>query len=197
MTDDFLDGLKGDWERQSIEVTAVRARLERWRWLPHLTLAAEIAWAVVGVSAVAWFAWMAVRERDLFFVLCALSLAATAPPFTLALIRARLPSLGSPDESPEGLLCHALARAHASEAALRLGRLSCWMLLAIAATFWACEAAGLIRHAYALAFITAFWIVASVAGFIWIGWRTRRIARERQEVERLLAQFAEATGTGP
>src|SRR5579864_216789 len=121
MTDDLVGELKADWQRQDVEVVAVKQRLKRWRSFAYLIVAADVAGALLALAAGIGFAVIAWRRNDLLFGLSAFTLLVTYPPLVIRAFRERRRSLRWADRTPEGTLRYALTRTRAIDTILKIG----------------------------------------------------------------------------
>jgi hypothetical protein len=192
MTDDLVGELKADWQRQDVEIVAVKQRLTRWRSRAYLILAADVVGALLALAVGTGFAAIAWKSHDLLFGLSAFTLLVVCPPFIVGVFRERLRSLKWTDRTPEGTLRYALTRTRAIDQILRIGYWSSVVLLSFVALVWACVAAGFISRRYPLIFMTVVWIAAALVAMLWAKWRMRRTALERAHCERLLSKFEDA-----
>ena len=189
MSDDFFDDLRNDWRDQDTEVQVIHERLRRWRWLPHVTLAFETLSGMVVIAAGVWFAVQAAAQKDLLLAVSAVAALGVMPVAVIVLWRTRAPSLKWQDETPEGVLQYALLRLQVAGRAVRLGRWSVYVLLALVVVLWAAALAGLTPVSSFLIFITTVWLASALAGWLWLGFRTGRIAAETARCERLWEEY--------
>jgi hypothetical protein len=192
MSDDFLATLRNDWREQDSEFEAVKRRLVRARLTTHLLIVLESAWALFGIAAGCWFAWIALRTGDVLFGLSALALLLVAPPSAAALLRDRLRMLTIGSDSPEETLRGALHRLRLTDRILKIGLWNALVLVAFVAAMWLCVLAGWIPRHYPLVLLSAVWLTADATALLWFLWRRKRVAREHVQCERLLAQYEEA-----
>lgn len=192
MTDDLVGELKADWQRQDVEIAAVKRRLKRSRSLAYLIVAAEIVGALAALAAGVAFAVIAWSRYDLLFGLSAFTLLVAYPPFVIGIFRERHRSLRWVDRTPEGTLRYALTRTRATDKILMIGYWNGILLLGFVALVWVCVLAGLISRRYPLVVMSVVWIVSAVAAILWAKWRMRRTALERAHCERLLSKFEDA-----
>lgn len=192
MTDDLVGELKADWQRQDVEVVAVKQRLKRWRSFAYLIVAADIAGALLALAVGIGFAVIAWRRNDLLFGLSAFTLLVTYPPLVIRVFRERRRSLRWADRTPEGTLRYALTRTRAIDKILKIGYWNGVVLLCFVASVWICVLAGFISRRYPLVFMSVIWIAAALGAMLWAHWRMRRNALERAHCERLLGKFEDA-----
>ena len=189
---DFSAELKNDWTAQAIEVQALAHRLRRGDFIWRLLLIASLAVAFFGLVAAVWFAWIAVRERDLFHGLAAITMLTAVPPAAIAEFRARRAVLRWHDRTPEGVVRHASQRVEATARLLHIAFINGLVLLALSAVIWICVPFGLIAERIPVALTTGIWIGFGLATLAWVRWRTRLNARERERCLRLSREFAAA-----
>ena len=191
---DFPKELKQDWTTQEVELQALTRRLRRgdlsWRAL----LVATVGVAVVGVAFGIWFAWIAIRDRDLFHALAAVTMLTAIPPAAVAEFKTRRDALRWYEPTPEGVLRHALQRVEATGRLLRITLINAIILPVLAAVVWICVATGMIAQQPALVLITLLWTGFGLLTFGWVHWRGRTNLRERERCQRLLREFADAGG---
>ena len=191
MSDDFIRSLQDDWQSQDHDATRVVSRLRRTRWMPHIVLGAEIVGCAFALLVGIWFAWVAVHGEDhtLLFALSAAAMLIMAPALCIATVIARRHSLAWDAETPESLLTVGIRRADSSLSAIRIGRWHIAIIAFFVTTLWVLEAIGLINAVRFLIFYTAVCLTVSVAGWLWMMSREKRLRNERAVFLRLLASF--------
>ena len=189
MSDNFIRSLQGDWQSQHHDVTRVLRRLRRTRWMPHIVLAAEIVSCAFALLVGIWFAWVAAHtdEHKLLFALSAAVMLIVAPALCIASVIVRRHSLAWDAETPESLLTVGIRRAESSLSAIRIGRWHIAIIAIFVTTLWALEAIGLIHAVRFLMLYTAVCLAVSVAGWLWMMSREKRLRSEHAVLVRLLA----------
>jgi hypothetical protein len=181
MNDSFICNLQGDWQSQDHDAARVLRRLRRNRWIPHIVLGTEILGCAFALLVGVWFAWIAAHTEKLLFALSA------APALCIASVMARRHSLAWDVETPESLLRVAIRRAEASLRAIRIGRWHIAIIAAFVITLWMVEALRFIHAIGFLMFYTTVCVVVSVASWLWMAWREKRVRGEHAACVRLLA----------
>jgi hypothetical protein len=189
MTDEFLTSLKNDWREQDSEFESVRQRLARARWASRAYFMLEAARTAFVLVVGIWFAFAAWEKKDLLLALSAATVFIVAPIFGYVRLTARRDMLGDTGRSPEETLRFALKRTYAADRICRFGMRSTTMALAFLAIVWMLDIAGLIPRHDPILLITVLSLCMCAAFYTWFSWRRPRIARERVQCERLLAQF--------
>jgi hypothetical protein len=189
--DDFIRGLRGDWQSQDHAVTGALQRLRRNRWTPHLALAMEILACASALAAGVWFAWVAVHneEQRILFALSAAVTLITAPALGVASLVARRRSFAWDAESPESLLRVGMRRADASLRAIRIGHWHITIVAVFVAVLWIAQASGFVRAIEFLVFYTAVCVVVCVASWLWMRRRAKQLRGERAAYRSLLAKL--------
>lgn len=189
MNDDFIRSLQGDWQSREQDAARVLHRLRRTRWLPHVVLVAELAGCALALLVGMWFAWVAMHteEHRLLFGLSAAVMLTTVPALCVATVMARRHSLAWDAETPESLLRVGIRRADSSLSAIRIGRWHIAIIALFVLTLWLLEATGLINAVRFLLFYTAVCLALSVAAWLWMMSREKRLRSERAVLVRLLA----------
>lgn len=188
MNDDFIRGLKSDWQSQHIDSGRVLARLRRRRWVPHAVLGAEIIVCILAFAVGLWFAWVSTHgaQHRLLFALSAAILLLMAPALGAAAVLARRASLAWDAETPESLLATGIRRAESSLRAIRIGRWHIAVVAAFVIALWALTALGLIQAIDFLVLYTAVCFGVCVAGWAWMAWREKRARSEIAACAQLL-----------
>jgi hypothetical protein len=192
MNDEFLNDLRQTWQSQEHDATKVLQRLRRRRWLPHLSIAAQLLGCAFAVSMGVWFLWSAAyvsQQQRLLFVLSAVMMLVTVPVLCAIGIWARRSAIAWQDETPEVLLGSGVRRAETSLHALRLLRWHPGVLVVFLIVLWTCQVLGLIRALSFLIFYTAICTATCMAGWLWMRWRARRLRGERDACVKLLAMM--------
>jgi hypothetical protein len=191
MKDDFIRSLRDTWQLQEQDAALTLQRLRRTRWTPHIVLAAEMLGCALALLVGIWFAWVAAHapQNRLLFGLSAVVMLVTVPALTVASAMARRASLAWDDETPQMLLRMGMRRAESSLHAIRLGHWHIGIVIAFVAILWVLESLALIRAPGFLIFYTAVCLVASLAAWLWMMWRAKRVTRERDACIRLLAMI--------
>lgn len=193
MTDDPLAELRADWHRQLVDVVAIADKSRRWRRRARLFTVADVIAALLALGTGIVFTILAWRAHDWLFGLSAVTLLFVCPPFAVSLIRARRLSVDWKDRTPEGTLQYALERTLAMNKILRIEFWNGIALLCFVASVWICVWAGLISRHYPLLLMSGIWMATAIAALLWAKWRRARNALEREQCERLLAKYQEAT----
>ena len=193
MTDDPLAELRADWHRQLVDVVAIADKSRRWRRRARLLTVADVVAALLALGTGIVFTILAWRTHDWLFGLSAVTLLFVCPPFAISLIRARRLSVDWKDRTPEGTLQYALERTLAMNKILRIEFWNGIALLCFVASVWICVWAGLISRHYPLLLMSGIWMATAIAALLWAKWRRARNALEREQCERLLAKYQEAT----
>jgi hypothetical protein len=192
MNDDPLAELRADWNRQHADIAAIAHNARRWRRRVSLLIVADILAGSLALGVGILFAVIAWRTRDWLFGLSAVCLFLACPLCTISVIRIRRSSLSWKDKTPEGTLHFALRRTLATDKLLTIQFWNGIILLCFVAAVWLCVWAGLIsRHYPLLMLMSGIWISAAVAALLWSKWRTARNVLEREQCQRLLAEFQE------
>ena len=193
MTDDPLAELRADWHRQLVDVVAIADKSRRWRRRARLLTVADVVAALLALGTGIVFTILAWRTHDWLFGLSAVTLLFVCPPFAISLIRARRLSVDWKDRTPEGTLQYALEQTLAMNKILRIEFWNGIALLCFVASVWICVWAGLISRHYPLLLMSGIWMATAIAALLWAKWRRARNALEREQCERLLAKYQEAT----
>jgi hypothetical protein len=193
MIDDPLAELRADWNRQHEDIAAIAGNARRWRRRASLLIVADILAGTLALDAGILFAVIAWRTHDWLSGLSAVTLLFACPPCAISVIRARQSSLSWKDKTPEGTLRYALRRALAVEKILTIQFWNGIALLCFVAAVWLCVWAGLISRHYPLMLMSGIWIAGAVAALLWARWCTARNELEKEQCQRLLANFLEAT----
>lgn len=195
MTDDFLTDLRADWRAQetglepAAEFEAIRRRLRRGRWAPHLAMASDVLVAILAFAAGLWFFWMALRTDLPIFAFAAAAELGGTPILILLLVEARRGALVWRDATPSDVLRIGASR---SDASLRVFAICRWYIVAIVGfvgLLWVVEFAGRLHAGDFLIFYTAFCLMAGATGWRWLAVRTRQVLRQRAACLRLLAEL--------
>jgi hypothetical protein len=186
MTDDFLDQAQADWRGHNADLSGLRLKLRRSRFLPHVMLWFELAGAAAAFLVGVWFAWTAYQTARPIFLLSAIVMLGSMPAFAFAGVMARQDALRWEDETPVSVLRLGLRRAEASLRALRVGWWHVGVLAAFLGVLWAAQLAGVFRE---LPFLMLYSAIS--AGFLaayvaWLCWRRPRLLAEREACRRLL-----------
>lgn len=189
MSDNFIRGLQDDWQSQDHDATEVLRRLRRTRWMPHVVLGAEILGCAFALLVGIWFAWVAAHtgEHKLLFALSAAVMLIAAPALGIASVIVRRHSLAWDAETPESVLTVGIRRAESSLSAIRIGRWHIAIIALFVTTLWMLQAIGVIHAARFLVFYTTVCLAVSVAGWLWMLSREKRLRSERAVFVRLLA----------
>jgi len=199
MTEDLLEDLKSDWQRQEIQLDQLRRGLGRSRRRTRWVIFVEAALTVIGIVTGLGYAVLAWKRRDVLLALSALALLVVCPAFSLEFYRLRRRSLDWSDQSPEGTLHYALQRLRVMRKILRLQSWSSLALLLLVGIMWAAVWMGWISRKYPswiLWILTAAWVAAGIATLLWAQWRLRRNDLEYRNCESLLSTFANAAENG-
>jgi hypothetical protein len=186
--DDFLDALRADWRRPSVDLERMRrltARRQRLQSLVRtLTPVGALACGLLGI----WLGWRAATTGEAIFWVSAAALLVAAPLLLIELAEARRASRIRFDDTPRGVLEQAGQQVLYACKALRGYRWSASILAAAAVIVAVLRLAGWSSDPAAYA-IALTWIV--VAGLAWAVqvWRAGRLAREAERCERLLAEL--------
>jgi len=188
MNDNFIRGLQVDWQSRDHDAARVLRRLRRARWMPHVVLGAEIVACAFALLVGIWFAWVAAHteEHKLLFALSAGVLLITAPALCVASVMARRYSLAWDAETPESLLHVGIRRAESSLSAIRIGRWHIAVIGIFVTTLWVLEAIGLIHAVRFLILYTTVCAAVSVAAWLWMMSREKRLRSERAVLAHLL-----------
>jgi hypothetical protein len=191
MDDDFIRSLQADWQSQDHDAIKILRRLHRTRWTPHIVLGAEILVCAFALLVGLWFAWVAAHneQHKLLYALSAAVMLLTAPALCVAGVMARRPSLAWDAETPESLLQIGIRRAESSLRAIRIGRWHIAIIVAFVMTLWVVEALAFIHAIDFLIFYTTVCLVVSVASWLWMMWREKRVRSEHAAFVRLLAML--------
>jgi hypothetical protein len=191
MNDDFVRSLRDIWQLQEQDAALTLQRLRQTRWTPHIVLAAEMLGCALALLVGIWFAWVAAHapQNRLLFGLSAAVMLVTVPALTVASALARRASLAWDDETPQMLLRIGIRRAEASLHAMRLARWHIGIVVAFVTILWVLESLALISAPGFLIFYTAVCLVASLAAWLWMMWRVKRVTRQRDACIRLLAMI--------
>lgn len=199
MDDDFIRTLQADWQSQDHDASEILRRLHRNRWTPHIVLGAEILACAVALLVGVWFAWVAAHneQHKLLFALSAGVMLLTAPALCVAGVMARRPSLAWDAETPESLLQIGIRRTESSLRAIRIGRWHIAIIAGFVTTLWVVEALGFIHAIDFLILYTTICLTLSVASWLWMMWREKRVGRERAACVRLLAMLKVEDASDP
>ena len=189
MSEEFLTSLRNDWREQDSEFESVRRRLSRARWASRAYFLLEAARTLFVFVVDIWLAFVAWEKKDLFFALSAATVFIMAPIFGYMRLKARRDMLGDPGRSPEETLRFALKRIRAADRICTLGMRSTTVPLVVLAIVWMLDFAGLIPRRDPTLLVTVLGLCVCAASYTWFSRRRPRIARERAQCERLLAQF--------
>ena len=191
MNDDFIRNLQGDWQSREHDVTHAVRRLRRTRWVPHVVLGAEIVGCAFALLVGIWFAWVAAHseEHALLFTLSAAVMLLAAPGLCIASVIVRRRSLAWDAETPESLLNVGIRRVDSSLSAIRIGRWHIAIIAIFVMMLWMLEAIGLINAVEFLIFYTMVCLAVSIAAWLWMVWREKRLRSERVVLARLLADL--------
>jgi hypothetical protein len=198
MDDEFTRELKSAWQLQDHDPAEVLQRLKRTRWRPHMALAAELLGCALALLAGIWFAWIASQDgpHRLLFGVSAAVMLVTVPLLTFASMLARRRGLAWDDETPAMLLRIGIRRAEASLQAMRLWRWHVWVIGAFLTVLWALQWLGLVRAFDFLLLYTGVCLAITVATWLWMKWREKRIRCERDACARVLAAIQPDSGPG-
>jgi len=189
MADNFITGLQSDWTHQAVDVNSIRRTLRRSRWTPHILLCVEVlAWLIV-CAAGTGFVLTALRTKDMIVAISGLTLVVSAPAFIVATVLARLDSLRWGQETPQGVLRHALRRIDASAQMLRIHRWNIYGVLSLDALLWIGVLVGAIEPTRFLWGVSGMWIAACALTWVWVQWRARRLSSERAQCQKLLSEY--------
>jgi hypothetical protein len=193
MNDDFLRDLGAAWRDGGGDAPApVRRRVLRDLWLARAVLAAEMTAAVGGIAGGLWIAVIGLYRHSPLFLLSAAVLLLSLPPLAILSWLARRDSLRWEDMTPEGVVDYALRRLDRSARLVRLTRWHLYVLTAFLAGIAVLVATGLAAlDRFVLAY-SALVAAIIVVGLARLRRRSRRIAAERAQCERLRAELAEA-----
>ena len=189
--DDFLDALRADWRRPSVDLERMRrltARRQRLQSVVRaLTPVGALACGLLGLL----LGWQAVTSGEAVLAVGAAALLIAAPLLLVELTEIRRASRIRYDDTPRGVLEQAAEQIHYARKALRGYRWSASILAAAAVIVVAIRLAGWSSDPAAFP-IAATWI--AVAALTWAAqvWRAGRLAREAQRCEQLLVQLDEA-----
>ena len=188
MSDDFIRGLRDDWQATEINADEVLRRLRRNRWAPHFILGAEVVACALAFLVGLWFAWVAAHsaQHRVLFALSAGVLLLTAPALCYASVTARSASLAWDVETTESILSTGIRRAEASLRTIRIGRWHLAIIALFVMTLWTLEATGLVQAIDFLILYTTVCFVVSVPSWMWMTWEEKRASRELAACARLL-----------
>jgi hypothetical protein len=112
-------------------------------------------------------------------------------------VTARRSSLAWDAETPESLLQIGVRRAESSLRAIQIGRWHIAIIAAFVMTLWVVEALGFIHAIDFLIFYTTVCLAVSVASWLWMMWREKRVRSEHAACVRLLAMLKVEDGSDP
>jgi hypothetical protein len=191
MTDELVESLRRDWQSQRIDPGPALRKLRRQRWTPHLVLGFELLGCLVALVVGGWFAWVAVHQEEhkLLLALSAGVLLIAAPLLAVAIVLARRAGLAWHAETPGSILRIGIVRVESTLRAMRVARWHIGIIAAFVAILWVLQASGYIEALRFLIIYTTVSFVASLAGWVWMRWRTRSLLLERAAYEKMLAEM--------
>ncbi len=188
--DDFLDDLRADWRRQTIDVSDLAVRVAARQRRAGLVMASNS----LGVAALAGFAlvfaYAAIRYSDALFGVAAFAFLLGTPAALFELLDFRRARRLRYDDSPAGVLRQARDQAMLSRRQLRSARIAALLLVGAGLAAWALVLAGL-AHRDTVLVITLGWAVTATLTWLWQHWRDRRLVAETAGYDRLRADLNE------
>lgn len=194
--DGFLDALRADWGRQSVDLDHIRRQVAQRR-----VSARRAAWTNIGGGLLvllfgAWFAYQALAAGDAVYAIGAAAMLLALPLILAEYAAARRSMTVRIDDTPAGVVRQARDQAGTSLRLLRGCRAGAMILLACAVTVMGLAALGLAEHTLAT-LLAPVWGGSALIMWFWQSWRGRRLADEIERCDRILAEFSEAEREAP
>ncbi|MGQ0659313.1 hypothetical protein [Sphingosinicella sp.] len=190
--DDFLDDLRADWRRQTVDVSGLAARVAaRQRRAGLVTAGNALAIATMAILA-CLFGSAAIRQGDALLGVAAIAFLLAAPAVLFEMLDFRRATRLRYDDSPAGVLRQARDQAMFSRRRLRSARIAALLLVGAGLAAWALVPAGL-AHRDTVIVITSGWAAAALLSWLWQFWRDRRLVETIAGYDRLRAELDEGS----
>jgi hypothetical protein len=181
--DDFLDGLRSDWNAAVFDPERLRLVTARRRRRAVLRLAADVVGAVIATIAAVWFILTATRRGEPLYWLGAAAMLLVPPTVAANWMRAWRNSRADYGATTISVLDHAKAHARADLRLTRGGYYTVVILLACSVIAWVLQpfSAGTWRET---AWLSATWAAIAILTWLWVRRRVRLLRAELESYER-------------
>jgi hypothetical protein len=189
MSDDFLDRARANWRDSDEELEQMANTLRRKYVLSKLAFPMELVGAGIAVGAGVYLMLVDFGPYAVMARLAGAILLVAVPMLTAVswFVRRAHPVWES--ETAEGVLRYAGRRLDVVERLVRLARWHALVLAGFVAALWAFALTGQLPMDMMLAGFTVFYLGIAGATYAWTHWRLAKLAREREQVKALLAEF--------
>lgn len=192
MTDDgFLDELRADWRRQTVDLDRIAALTARRRRVFRLVLVWKLVATILALLCAIWFAWMTFAAGHAVFALGAVAMVVAVPLLLFEYLEARRSLTTDSDDTPVGVLRTACRQVETSRRLLWGTRMGALLLAFCAAAVVGLFMAGAATRGD-ITFLTPVWGGTALLMWGWQAWRGGRLTAEAGRCQRLLAEYRDA-----